>query len=154
MKRGLILFILPAVLAGCGKKPTPPSADEVREAAVLRCVGDFKTELSALSKSHAELVGVGQFDHTHLGFTFVNDNVKPRIRISLSVEDGLLSEMNSVPVGAEELTKERIVCALQLECDERPELEAALQNLYIQFKSELAKELNSIPSNKPDAGDG
>ena len=153
MRRGVILVVVAAMLAGCGKKSPAPSVDELREAAIHGCVGDFKTELTILSKSHPELVGVGQFDHSYLGFTFVNDNVRPRIRIALSVEDGLLPEMRSVPVGVEEVPGEHIVCALQLECESQPELETAIRTLYKQFKAKVAKALDERPSNKSAEGD-
>ena len=117
-------------------------------------VADFKAGLVSLSQSHPELGGVEQFDHTHLGFTFVNDNVTPRVHLALSVEDGTLSEMSSVPVGAEELPKERIVCALQLECESRPELRTAIEKAYTQFKTVLAEKLAEQSSNEPDARDG
>ncbi len=154
MRRALFLFVIVALLTGCRGKSAGPSVEEQRETAILASVGDFKTELVTLSKTHPELIGVGQFDHTHHGFTFVNENVKPPIYIALCVEDGSLSEMQSIPVSAEELPDAQVVCALQVWCEGRPEIKAAIEKLYVEFKKTLAKNLAEKSSNKPDPGDG
>ena len=152
---GLVLLPVTAATVSCSnRRPPVLSMEEQREAVILTSVGDFKTELVKLSRAHSGLAGVGQFAHSHLGFAFVNDNVKPPVRISLCVEDGRLSEMQAIPVGAEELPNEQVVCALQLECEGRPELKAAIEKLYVQFKATLPENLAQKPSNKPDAGDG
>ena len=153
-RKGLHLLVLAAVLTGCGRKPPVLSTEDRRAAVILTSVGDFKTELVKLSRAHSGLAGVGQFEHSYLGFTFVNDNVEPPVSISLCVEAGRRSEMQAIPVGAEELPNEQVVCALQLECEGRPELNAEIEKLYVQFKATLPEKLAQTPSSKPDAGGG
>jgi hypothetical protein len=139
-----ITLAMCVVATGCGKKSVAIPKTERREAAILKCVDEFKTGLIRLSKEHSELAGVEQFDATRLGFTFVNNQIRPRVHISLAVEDGPLSEMHSVPVKYEELPDIPAVIGFELECEGNAELKASIKVLYDDFKAALRKELGAM----------
>lgn len=136
-----VILSLCIVGAGCGKKAESPAEWELREAAILKCVDQFKAGLVRLSADHSELTTVQHFDTTYLGFTFVNNEIEPRVHISLGVEDGTLSEMESVPRVYEELPDIPAVVSFSLECEGNAELKISIEKLYAEFKKALRKEL-------------
>ena len=141
MKTSAVLVLMMCALGmGCMKKAAPPVKSGLREAAILKCVDEFRAGLVALSSGHPELATVAHFDTSHLGFSFVNNHVDPRIHISLSVEDCTLSELQEVPVSYEELLDIPAVVGFELECEGNPELRAEIRALYEAFKTSLRDE--------------
>ena len=137
---------------GCGEKTAPPAGWELREAAILKCVDEFRAGLVALSPDHPGLAAVSHFDTTHLGFSFVNNDVDPRVHMSLSVEDCALAELQAVPVSYEELPDIPAVVGFELECEGNPALRAEIQALYEAFKTSLRDELETRGVQQDESG--
>ena len=116
----------------------------LREQAFEQCVGEFKEGLAQLSKRYPELQGVETFDHSYVGFVYVNNSVSPRVRIVLAVSDGPLDQIRVEHVGGwEELKDIEVVCALRLETGPNTELKAEVEKLYRDFKAALIEKLNT-----------
>jgi len=139
-----LLLLMPAWSGAPGQPEDLGMQDPLfREQAIEECAGEFKEGLAQLSKRYPELEGVEQFDHTYLGFTYVNNSVTPRVYIVLAVEDGLLAKV-PVPVdGWEELKDIEVVCKLQLETGPNTKLKAEVEKLYTVFKAALTEKFNT-----------
>jgi hypothetical protein len=143
----LLFAVLVLYLTGNGRSDgnNAPDLLEHREKAIVKCVEAFRAELVDLSQTHAELQGVQYFDCSHLGFSFVNNSISPRLHIALGVEDGDVEDMQAVPVGEfDELRDVHALTYLQLECEGNDELKQQIGQLYIKFQADLRISLKEV----------
>jgi hypothetical protein len=133
----LLLATVLVVVPGCPKRGAAPSAADLRDKAVAKVVGDFRQELVALSAHYPALAGIESFTYTHLGFSYVNNTVIPRVHIAVGVEDASVGPIAAIPVGGKQIPGTSFVVALQLECadtDLRQKIEDAYTHLMDNLK--------------------
>jgi len=85
------------------------------------------------------LAGVGSFEHSYLGFEFVNNAVDPRVHIAVSVEYVLPgNKLQTEPMGAQRISGTPFVTALQLECSD-PALKHRIEEAYGLLREDLKR---------------
>ena len=136
----LVACMAASVLSvGCGKKTAPATPAEQREKATAHAVEKFKQRLIDLEAEFPALAGVGSFEHSYLGFTFVNNAVEPRLHIAVSVQDVPRgSKPATEAVGEQEIAGTPFVTALQLQCSD-PRLKQRIEEAYGLLREDLKR---------------
>jgi hypothetical protein len=103
-------------------------------------VGEFKQRMGELSKRHPALGGISGFPHSHLGFTYVNNTVNPRVYVVVGVEDyaGRSGTPISLPVDGKKVDGTDFVTSLRVEGTDselKQEIEVAYAALILKLKT-------------------
>ena len=149
---GLVMGVCVVGFAGCDRERATPSLEEQRKTTIRDWVGNFKVGLIDLAGTYPELKGVENVEHGASGFVFLNDRVKPRVRVALKVADTRHSGKQATEPtdDAEILPDVNVACDLELECKERPELAVDVLRRYERFKISLGRDLAWVQSTPPD----